>query len=157
MFESLWNLCSYCPVLACSVRLFSGTWILGPLSLPRRSQQHSVCLCICSFRCRCRKLDSLDLSATIRATQSGTGKERTELRKYIEFLHWNLLYVRVLVKSKVVLFCVGLSRPPVLWQLDTRPLYQRCRKKQASLQLHWKLVLECLRGCIQGKEKVRQS
>ena len=30
----------------------------NPLSLPRKSLQHNVCLSVCSFRCRCRKLAS---------------------------------------------------------------------------------------------------
>ena len=35
-----------------------GAFTKNPLSLPRKSWQHNVCLLVSTFRCRCRKLES---------------------------------------------------------------------------------------------------
>ena len=63
----------------------------NPLSLPRKSLQHNVCLCVCSFRCRCRKLDVPTSQCKSKSyIERDSRKNETELRKDIAVLHWNL-------------------------------------------------------------------
>jgi hypothetical protein len=122
MLESLCDLCTHCPVLACPVHLFSGTWMMGPLSLPRRSVQHNVSLCVCSFHCRFRKLGFTGSQCNNKSyIKRDWRKKETGLRKDIELLDWNLYMFPVPASAFVpdplpagVLACSVLSCPVML-------------------------------------------